>query len=243
MKNNLLVVDWDYFFPTNERPDDENLRPERGNWSLWDWGHKETEFHINDVWAIRGAMFKRAGIDLPQTSSKELSFWDRFNFKPNSSTLYFADSNMFAGTAKFLGYKHVYLFDAHHDCSYRLKKAEEFFDGESFSCEDWMLNHYFSGSKLHVRYPAWKTYAMDEPILGELGVDRQIDDGKDLSPIFDRVFVCRSGAWTPPWIDHKFMTFLRACPISRVVNMDNLKIRNLDEEQFQGFFDAFGRTI
>ena len=241
MKDNLLVVDWDYFFPTNERPNDETIRPELGAWPLWDWGHKETEFHINQVWAIRGAMFKRAGIALPGTSTKELSFWDRFNFNLKG-TVYFADSNMYAGMPKFLGYESVYLFDAHHDCGYRIKKPSDFFEQTTFSCEDWMLNHYFAGSRLNVRYPEWKTYAMDEPILEELNVNRQIDDGKDLSVTFDRVFICRSGAWTPPWIDQKFMNFVRRCPISRTVNMDNLKPREIDEKQFEGFFDAFGRA-
>lgn len=225
-KDNLLVVDWDYFFPTNEYPKDEKLRPERGPWELWDWGHRETELFIEGIWPIRLAGFFSHGIETPASSGLELEFWDRFKF--NRGTVYYADSNMWAGTGKFIGYENVWLYDAHHDSGYKINNTFDFMKQTTFSCEDWMLNHYFAGSKLHVRYPEWKTYAMDERIPEDLIIDRQIDDNKMSDIKFDRVFICRSGAWTPPWLDKEFMAFVNGCPMERTVNMDGMKPREFD---------------
>ncbi|MFE6664221.1 hypothetical protein ACFVFH_11770 [Streptomyces sp. NPDC057697] len=34
---------------------------------------------------------------------------------------------------------------------------------------------------------------------------------------FDLVFVCRSGAWVPPWADASFTDFLHSAPMPRTV--------------------------
>lgn len=41
---------------------------------------------------------------------------------------------------------------------------------------------------------------------------QRVDDGDPIAEEFDTVFVCRSGAWVPPWCDGQFEEFLDAAP-------------------------------
>jgi hypothetical protein len=62
-------------------------------------------------------------------------------------------------------------------------------------------------------------------------VDRAIDDGRALPSSFDLVFVARSSAWTPPWLDAQFEALLAAAPIARRVCLDGTwRTRSLDSE-------------
>ena len=63
-------------------------------------------------------------------------------------------------------------------------------------------------TELHHRYPVWRTAAFElepEPVVP---VDRAFDDGTVPPVVFDAVFVCRSGAWVPPWHDQAFIDFV-----------------------------------
>jgi hypothetical protein len=40
-----------------------------------------------------------------------------------------------------------------------------------------------------------------------------VDDGASHLGQFDKVFVCRSGAWVPPWFDDAFADFLQIAPV------------------------------
>lgn len=215
--SNLLVVDWDFWFP--------NLG-EAGTAGdhavLWDWGHSEQLPILLSpvVWVSRAGGFTASGLDIPDIKEPDSgwgSFWNRFTFADDTEFT-FADSNAYAGTLTPIDgtewFERVLLFDAHHDSGYRINSMTEFENQDGFSCEDWMLVHQQNGTTdLEIRYPQWHP---DGPMatLPEGVVTRQVvDDGAQVAGVFDSVFVCRSGTWVPPWCDQEFLAFLHACPL------------------------------
>jgi hypothetical protein len=238
---NLLVIDYDYFFPEcdirHSDPDKQKL------WMLYDWGHSETNMLTHSLlWPTRAATFKSYGLPLPGLTGEQDVFWPRFTFTKQAK-LYYADSNVMAVADEVkrgvAGQKsQVWLYDAHHDSGYNTDLAE-IFKRQYWTCEDWMIQYACSGCMLHVRYPKWKTWAFKaepEPeTLKTLGVklDRQFDDITKTfleTPTFHKVFVCRSGAWVPSWLDGDFEKFIAACPLKakRDIGKGNTAPRVLD---------------
>jgi hypothetical protein len=208
----LLSVDWDFFFPTYEH------LPEQ--YWLWDWRYRETEFNIGPIWPIRAATFLHHKQPLPMTSGDEKQFWSRFEFSP-STRLYLAESHVYAAAPQVRkDITEVWNFDAHHDCGYGVSIEEEYM--REWDCSNWMMR--YLGAKRHVVYPSWKGSQRDGPrIVKQIHI--QVDDGKQSYGTFDRVFVCRSGAWAPPWIDRQFRTFLRTCPVQERVTLQPFQKR------------------
>jgi hypothetical protein len=221
-KINLLVIDWDYFFPCYTQPD-------HPHWQLYDWGHSESRsFFYDFVWYLRAEGFERYKLPLPGTSGEEKTFWERFSFHPEA-VLYHADSNAFAleeplraGVPENYVIESLWLFDAHHDAGYGAGAFREVLENQRVACDDWMLGYYlfFNNAEplidFRMRYPAWKTWALEAEPEPKMPLNRQLDEGKTIKqPTFHRVFLCRSGAWTPPWLDSDYATFLEAAPISK----------------------------
>lgn len=223
----LLVVDWDFFFPN---PAWSAEITELSMMYLWD--HKEAPFYLDTVvWANRASGFLRAGMDLPYAQGYE-GFWDRFKFNEDGVSVVYADSNLHAGRLlpssfgmdEEYGVNHwhtVSLWDAHHDSGYKSTGSyEEWEKTGKVSCEDWMLVHHGHGSRLQVTYPAWRKavgQVEPEPLVP---VDRRVDDGTDPDDWYDAVYVCRSGAWVPPWCDEQFDEFLAQAPDSYPMLID-----------------------
>lgn len=236
--NNLLVVDWDMFF----RNPMEGGDYENGEQWLYDWGHAESPFFIEGgiIWAERALGFMRAGMDLPKVDVPT-NFWDRFKFD-DETKLYVADSNAYAGLLYDQNgdpFEHVYLFDAHHDL-YKFKtqkQVQEWHEtGEDITCENWMFKHLMRGATLHWRYPQWHgngpSHAEDLPDW--IGLDSAYDDGKPLDVQFDTVFLCRSGAWVPPWCDDDFLDFMNSAPVVEVEQMDGYYLKREDWDENLG---------
>lgn len=232
-KQNLLVVDWDFFFPSKEG---DPAIDETGEWMLWDWGHSETmSFMLEHIWIGRAAAFKANGIPRPEMNSEWMDFWDRFNIH-EEAVLYFADSNSQAydptvqsSWAAKTG--SVWLYDAHHDSGYN-KTVPEIFERGTVTCEDWMVPYrYQHQAELHVRYPRWKHWAFEvEPEAAIPGLDRQFDDGEPNPVEFHTIFVCRSGAWVPPWCDEDFHDFVYAAPVGELYEVAPCDQREWSEE-------------
>jgi len=196
---NLLVIDWDYFFPS---PGDD---------PLFDWGHSESsEIYHDVIWTARAAGLQSAGRALPMTTGQEHTFWQRFRIS-RSATVYIADSNVQAcAPAVMQRVRHVWLYDAHHDSGYRgradLRSLTRV--GE-FTCENWTIAYWLKRATIHMRYPSWRSYALDLEPEPPIDVDRQVDDGAPVPEMFSRIFICRSSAWVPPWLDTAFTTFVQ----------------------------------
>lgn len=223
---NLLVIDFDYFFPTNE----DGSQPELGSPILYDWGHSEGLAFMQDtVWVSRAASFKRHGMPRPDLNGEQRSFWDRFNIS-RKSTLFYADSNRWAAHNRVTrDVNAVWLYDAHHDSGYR-GSLDDIVKRQSVSCEDWMCYYHLIGTEeLHVRYPTWRRKVFDaepKPLIPKL--DRAFDhDSTDV--FFNRIFVCRSGSWVPSWVDSDFETFIANAPVSRRISLDDTVPRTWDD--------------
>ncbi|MER6196778.1 hypothetical protein ABT234_05275 [Streptomyces sp. NPDC001586] len=211
----MLAVDWDFFFPTPDAGGPAGDHPE-----LYGWPVAEDEHHTEVVWEARAKTFLAAGVELPQVQGWR-GFWDRFTFTERAVLIY-ADSNAWAGqlwpsTVGGSGaWESVHLYDAHHDAGYKTNHAS--FEhwrtsGDGIRCENWMLAHAWAGASLHVHFPPWReslAYPREVPLVD---VDMTIDDGAAPGVAFDAVYLCRSGAWVPPWADGEFSEFLRSAPV------------------------------
>jgi hypothetical protein len=204
----LLVVDFDYFFPLPQGPD-----------PLFAWAHFETPYYLLEAWEERALAFLLRGLPLPEARGWE-GFWDRFAFAPDA-VLYYADSNALAFHERVRqGVEEVVLFDAHHDAGYRPLGTEP-------ACDDWMVYYHRLGARLKVFYPPWRDPAQEpEP---RVPLRREVDPGGRVEGVFHRVFLCRSGAWVPPWVDPAFFAFLESAPLPKEA-LEPLAPRPLDLE-------------
>jgi hypothetical protein len=79
----------------------------------------------------------------------------------------------------------------------------------------------------------------DEPNPSLKNVDRQVDDDKPVDVIFDRIFIARSGAWVPPWLDDKWEQFIQDCPVEVTDILGELTmVRDWDLSLVQQELDA-----
>lgn len=218
----LLSIDWDFFFPVLSMLEDKDF--------LYDWGHKEGfSFMLNEIWYIRAGSFLRSNLPLPSTSGKETDFWGRFRFSKDA-TLHYGDSHALIYLPEVSGgTSEIWNFDAHHD-SFR-KLSEIFKDGSGIvTCDNWAtVLHSLRRIKIHTFYPEWAPWMMEDKPSTEMEV--QIDPGVPFRRVFDNVFLCRSGSWTPPWIEEEFWKFLESCPLKQRVSLDNMTKRTFSMDQ------------
>lgn len=224
---NLLVVDFDYFFPNPMENDEATLDS-----LFYDWSHRETNFHIDSaLWTIRASGFLANGLPLPPCQGTD-GFWDRFTLP--STPLLVGDSNVHAGalapppSAGRDRFDHVWLYDAHHDSGYHGGTVEQWRKDGRYTCEDWAVAHHLTGSKVHTRYPRWRSNAFrlePEPMID---IDRAFDDSNPNPVAFDLAYLCRSGAWVPPWCDNTFADLVRAYPGEHTVVDGRPLVRDFD---------------
>jgi hypothetical protein len=223
----LLSVDWDYFVPSI---DHEFVESVRGAWIPYALGGGEAfpDTLLDGLWDSRAAALLADGQALPGTSGDEAAFWDRFQVDP-AARLYFADSHAQAAHAAVrTGVTEVWNFDAHHDCGYEGAWDDPLRLGW-VGCANWMSAYALGGAALRVRYPSWRLDALRREVAPLCPVERTSDDGRAILLTFDVVFVARSGAWTPPWLDERFDAFLAAAPVAQRVCLDHTwRTRELD---------------
>jgi hypothetical protein len=220
MKNTgrLLVVDFDYFFPT------PTMSADSTDLFLYDWDSRESLWNIGPAWYPRAIAFLARERSLPRCNEGYTQFWDRFDLSSAAEPIVAADSNLYAGRTfpSTFGrpgdaWSHVWLYDAHHDCYPNQAHDPARAAAGTFDCATWMLRHHAAGSRLHVRYPPWRATPDGALVDCEkppaVPVDRQVDDERRVPGPFEAVVVCRSGAWVPPWCDDQFEAFLAAAPI------------------------------
>jgi len=139
----------------------------------------------------------------------------------------------FKGVANEVGSPDIIInFDAHHDMGYGNKAAvQKLIRQGTLTCDMWLLllMDLYREMKAHVVFPNWR--------LEELPLDGEWDDMKKVIPPqvqrrtkigafvgedgavsevvrpdqrleVEALFVCRSSAWTPPWLDEQFIDFI-----------------------------------
>jgi len=195
---NILSIDWDYFFP--------DVAP-------YDWGHTENRSPMPQqlLWTIRagnGDMYgkNRPAIDYIKPSGAEKNFWNYIKFKEHSLlAICESHSDLHAIVDKVLVAKKigVWNFDAHHDLYHK----------DELDCANWphhlITDGYIKLKDYHLIMPAWAKEAnvMCNSAYRRDRVDVRYDMPEDL-PEFDMIFICRSGAWTPPWCDADWIKFI-----------------------------------
>lgn len=185
----LLTVDWDYFCP--EKPE-------------WDLGHSESLAFLDMMWRTRFGL-----MDKITTNGAEKGFWKALGtFGKGTALTYVSDSHIFA-YGLLSGIDHVLIVDAHHDCwkedSLGVEKAQR-----KVYCHNWLRVWLSKSKKRSATWlvPAWSEgqFSLPDDMKGRVDVIHSIEKWGD-KPI-DRVHVCRSGCWTPPWLDRKFIEFV-----------------------------------
>jgi hypothetical protein len=227
----ILSVDWDFFFP--ELSFDPKL------WMLYDWGHRDGgSMFLQELWYNRATGFVMNKLPLPMTTGEEKSFWSRFEFKPGAK-LFYADSHVHIYSPEMQALilndekmTTIDNFDAHHDAGYRGTKEAMILSAE-VTCEDWALAYNINGVRTRTFYPRWKTWAMKAERRPIYKLKRAFDDPNLKMKPYDHVYVCRSGGWTPPWLDEAFSEFLSACPIEEQRELRECKPRGWDPDRLQ----------
>lgn len=213
----LLSIDWDFFFPI----------PEYDPHMLYDWAHREDkEMFYGIVWLIRAAGFFSQGYELPVTSGEEKDFWSRFKLRHNAALYYAESHSLILHQLVSAGVTRVLSFDAHHDAGY----SGQFKETDQVGCYNWAAHLASRGVEVKVIHPAWKYYAFDCEETSQVEVERMIDNGSPITEEIDAVFVCRSGAWTPGWLDDDFDGFLKNCPLSRQIQVGELIEREWESD-------------
>ena len=145
-------------------------------------------------------------IDQIKTTGQEHDFWPRLKKGMNISRceLNVSDSHLFAyHLAKKADV--VVLFDAHHDC------FEE--KTRNIMCHNWLRVWLSQSDSRRIIWviPDWQNIKMI-PVPKDIRNRVKVLKYSDYIPV-DRanwLHVCRSGCWTPPWLDDAFLAFVRA---------------------------------
>lgn len=204
----ILTIDFDFFVP--EDP-------------LWDLGHNESIFFINHIWQIRANL-----MDVLKTNGAEKDFWKRLQecFEFKTDTIYLSESHLEAfHLTPPVG--QIINIDRHHD----VWEAK----GNRVQCDTWAfqamrLRHAQGMKWVH---PTDGHFAGVEDYLAVVPEDfRDRVEPMTLDAMLERmkgtridtVHVCRSGAWTPPWLDKDFDEFLSSAPMQCVAPVGALDI-------------------
>jgi len=181
----LLTIDWDYFVPEN---------PE------FDLGHAEAPIFLDMMWRGRFGL-----LDHIRANGAEKGFWDSLGASLNGAgPTYVSDSHMYAYSL-LSGIDHVLLVDAHHDCWQEDSLGIDQGEGKIY-CHNWLRVWLSKGKQRRVTWvrPEWSKGGFEVP----KDLKRRISVADKVEGKIDRVHVCRSGCWTPPWLDGQFIEFV-----------------------------------
>jgi hypothetical protein len=178
-----LTIDWDFFVPEKAR---------------WDMGHGESVLFLTILWTHRAEL-----IDRIKTSGEEKGFWKQLDVKLPQRVCV-SDSHAYAYAVPNDADR-VVLFDAHHDCWDRR--------GKGVGCENWLriwLEESEAREVLWV-YPKhlienWGKQEVPEDLRSRVET-MEWHGSIDLEEV-ETVHICRSGCWTPPWLDVDFIAFV-----------------------------------
>lgn len=201
MGNSLLSIDWDYFISTENQIVVSYL---------------ENRKAILDEWYKRYIQAEAKGENLQksfQLSQEIEKFWDKikqvFQFNENIK-VYVSDSHTLSyEIAKKIQCDEVYLFDAHSDLGYGGLSSLDF----EVNCANW-LGKLLKHQEIKTANIIYSPFTKEKPEFFKqmnnlFAINylqfKNLPKGITTSAIH----ICRSGAWSPPWFDHKFMEFIQ----------------------------------
>jgi len=199
MKKCLLSIDWDYFIHTQSE-----------NWG----SYSENTNNIINLWYKRYIQAKTYGKDIQkwfQLSSEHENFWQKirelFIFAKGVKT-YISDSHALSyEIARDHGCNAVYLFDAHADLGYGGMASLEF----PVHCANWLgkllKDKWIEEANIIYSPHTAEKEEYFKPINNAFNIHYLSFDELDTGLEVPAVHICRSGAWTPPWLDDCFYRF------------------------------------
>ncbi|WIF94109.1 arginase [Caminicella sporogenes] len=219
----LLSIDWDYFIPINKE---------------WCSSYIENKKNIISLWYKRYIENKIKGKNIEHlidVSPETYLFWNKLKkyFKIHNSTkVYISDSHKFSYIiAKKHNCSEVFSFDAHSDLGYSGINSLDF----KLNCSNWL------GKLLKDNYVK-KATIIYSPYTYENKEDfKEFNEKFNINYIkfqnlpknidISVIHICRSGAWTPPWLDFKFYKFINELNLKyKIINCPNRKwnTKNID---------------
>lgn len=215
----ILSIDWDYF--CNENP-------------LWDLGHRENQMFLNFMWQTRGCLAGEM-----KTSGQEVGFWSRIReiVDPQSYEIHVSESHLSAYRLVEREEGPLILVDAHHDCwPFALRGKDKWL----MECSNWVSAWIRIGKTYGVeRQVFWVAPSKEAASLYEGKIQKEVrknvltttmdELARTLSFFVKQkvniIHACRSGCWTPPWLDKSWLAFLKA---------SQLEIKAMDPEPWDG---------
>jgi hypothetical protein len=213
----LLSIDWDYFY-SDSLP--------------YDMGHNEAYSGIlaNLLWTTRCNsvnLFTHESLMDAYVPSVPRGFWGKV--LKNKPVIYMAESHKEIWDLLESEIQVVSL-DAHHDCGYcPIDKKSLCVDCSNWGAVGRMLGRIGS---MDLYYPTWRKDTPEGFLHGrKVYKPSSISYGLPSPAEYDKVFVCRSGAWTPPWHDAAFDRFVRqsGCTIVGKVPQRGVSIKEARE--------------
>jgi hypothetical protein len=189
-KRAMLTVDWDYFVP--EDP------------FIHDFGHRENLMFLQWVWGTRTSF-----IDDIVATDDHKNFWSEIQ-KNNTLTgnvVNASESHLEAYRVAVDSQHHtIVTVDAHHDVWPYVDSDTEV----KIECGSW-LRFWLDSNTARRAY--WVCADYNREYAEDHGHERlalvdSLDDIRDF--VFSTTHVCRSGCWTPPWLDYRFQAFVNS---------------------------------
>jgi len=201
MEKRLLSIDWDYFIYTSK---DNGL-------------YLENKRSLIDLWYKRYIQARARGEDIQkefQLSSELDTFWDKIKkcFKfIKSIKVYVSDSHALSyKIAIENNCKEAYLFDSHSDLGYGGLSSLDF----EVNCSNW-LGKLLKDKQIKEANIFYSPYTAEKPeyfkqmnSIYNIGYHNFNDFDECIA--VSAIHICRSGAWTPPWLDYRFAQFIDA---------------------------------
>lgn len=214
MNKTLLTIDFDFFITES---------------MLMDISHKESSFFIKDIWMTRSHL-----MDHLKCSDDLKNFCFKLSDVIDISDVdicHVSESHCYAANL-CNDVKDIILFDAHHDC-WPLDSSNH------IECQNWITWHLKNNPRDATVYWVYPDHVDPDyystPVTGSNAImyysyseflEKAINWGAD------KLHICRSGAWTPPWCDDEFID---------LVDSFNLPIVGLGDEYSDHYIDPLER--
>lgn len=198
---NILSIDWDYFIPLKKE---------------WSGSYIENNKNINFLWYKRYFEHKNKGEDLESSIIVDRKLMQHFLltlslkfYIEKDAKLYVSDSHKFSYyIAKNFSCDNIYSFDAHTDLGYGGLASLKF----EVNCGNW-LGKLFDDAIIKTAYILLSPFSFEnssqfKEINNKFDI-RYIDTDDIYNlPNISIIHIARSGAWTPPWLDHDFFQLI-----------------------------------
>ncbi|MFU0784463.1 arginase [Clostridium sp.] len=199
MLKSLLSIDWDYFIPIEQN---------------WSGSYIENKENMMFIWYKRYFDSMKRGINIEKSIKVErdlnvfLKIIRKYIKFKNNIKMYVSDSHKYSyDIAKANKCENVINFDAHSDLGYGGMESLKF----EVNCANW-LGKLFKDNIINRASIVYSPYTLEEEsefkeINSKFNIKYIKEDSLPNIEV-DSIHLCRSGSWTPPWLDEKFNSLI-----------------------------------